>query len=98
MFKSFIEPVHSFIDSTGLTISDIEKVVLVGGTCKIPKLQQMLADLFSNSAEILSTVSPDHVAAIGAAMQGTYTTCNDITIPDSIPCIPNNISIEVSCC
>ena len=97
VFKSFLEPMHSFIRTAGVSVNDIQKVVLVGGTCKIPKLQQLLRELFPSS-ELLSSISPDHVTAMGAAIQGRYISdlvIDKAAIPDRILCTPNNIVVKV---
>ncbi len=48
--------------------SDIDDVVLVGGTTRIPKLQDMLSDLFYGKA-LNHSVNPDEAVAVGAAIQ-----------------------------
>ncbi len=96
VFNSFLEPVRSFANSTDIPITSIQKVVLVGGTCKIPKLQQLLRDTFPNS-EVLFTIPPDQVTAMGAAMQGQYASdvAFDAAPSTSILCTPESIIVKV---
>lgn len=98
IFQSCQEPLHKILNSANLTNSDIDKVVLVGGACKIPRLQKLLQEWFPSS-EILWSVSPEHIVAIGAALQGEchvkyLESINDI--PQSIPCTSQDIWIHVS--
>jgi molecular chaperone DnaK (HSP70) len=51
-----------------LTAGDIDRVILSGGTARIPRLQKAVADIFPN-AQMLSSISPDEVIALGAATQ-----------------------------
>ena len=51
-----------------VTPSQIDEVVLVGGSTRIPKVQQMVRDLFGKEPN--RTVNPDEVVAVGAAVQG----------------------------
>ena len=97
VFKSFMEPVRSFVESAGTVISDVQKVVLVGGTCKVPKLQQLLQETFPEG-EVLWSVPPDHVASLGAAMQGGC--INELTLPGTslqtnMLCTPTGIVVKV---
>lgn len=86
-----MEPIERVLKRANLTVNDINKVILVGGTCKIPKIQQMIKDTFPSS-EICTTVLPEHVVAMGAAIQGTY----HIKPHPPIPCTTENIVITVS--
>ena len=73
-------------------------MILVGGTCKVPILQTLLQEHFPSS-EILSSIPPDHVVAMGAAIQGGYYADynNELTtVPESIPCVSKNVFIRVS--
>ena len=61
-------PVEQAIKDAGLQASKIDEVVLVGGSTRIPKVQQMVKDLFAGK-EPNKSVNPDEVVAIGAAVQ-----------------------------
>eukprot|EP00124_Ichthyophonus_hoferi_P001814 Ihof_evm2s106 gene=Ihof_evmTU2s106 len=62
-------PVHAILAESGLDKSEISKVILSGGTTKIPRLQQLLAEYFGAQTTILNHISPDEVVACGASMQ-----------------------------
>ena len=61
-------PVEQAIKDAGLQASKIDEVVLVGGSTRIPKVQQIVKDLFGGK-EPNKSVNPDEVVAIGAAVQ-----------------------------
>lgn len=81
ILSKFIDPLHEVLDTVKIKPTDIDKVVLCGGTAKIPKLQKSLKDLFVN-AELLNTINPDEVVAVGAATQASLLTQDDF-IEDS---------------
>jgi len=70
VLQRFIDPIDEVLAPTDLKPSDISKVILCGGTSKIPKLQSRISSLFEK-AEILSTINPDEVIAMGAAKQAS---------------------------
>src|SRR5580765_5932158 len=61
-------PVEQAIKDAGLDAKKIDEVVLVGGSTRIPKVQQIVRDLFAGK-EPNKSVNPDEVVAIGAAVQ-----------------------------
>jgi molecular chaperone DnaK len=61
-------PVKQALADAGLQPSDIDEVVLVGGSTRIPKIQQLVKDFFGKDAH--KGVNPDEVVAFGAAIQG----------------------------
>ncbi len=61
-------PCKQALTDAGVTPSQIDEVVLVGGSTRIPKVQQMVRDLFGKEPN--KSVNPDEVVAIGAAVQG----------------------------
>ncbi len=63
-----IGPCKQALQDAGMTPQNIDEVVLVGGSTRIPKVQQMVRDLFSKEPN--KSVNPDEVVAIGAAVQG----------------------------
>ena len=69
LFKKTLEPVKKVLADADLKKSDIEQVVLVGGSTRIPKVQQLLQDFF-NGKELNHGVNPDEAVAYGAAVQG----------------------------
>ena len=61
-------PIKEVLEASSVNSSDIQKLVLCGGTTKIPKLQKTVHELFSNS-ELLNSINTDEVLAVGAANQ-----------------------------
>uniref|UniRef100_A0A9J8CGD1 Heat shock protein 14 n=1 Tax=Cyprinus carpio carpio TaxID=630221 RepID=A0A9J8CGD1_CYPCA len=68
LFNKSIQPIKGLLEQVNLSTSDINKVVLCGGSARIPKLQQMIRDLFPD-VELLNSIPPDEVIPVGAAMQ-----------------------------
>ncbi|XP_060148483.1 heat shock 70 kDa protein 14 isoform X2 [Globicephala melas] len=68
LFNKCIEAIRELLEQSGFTADDINKVVLCGGSSRIPRLQQMIKDLFP-AVELLNSVPPDEVIPIGAAME-----------------------------
>lgn len=62
------QPVASVLKDSGLAKTDIDEVVLVGGSTRIPKVQQLLSDFF-NGKELNRKINPDEAVAYGAAVQ-----------------------------
>jgi molecular chaperone DnaK len=63
-----IGPCKQALQDAGVTPQNIDEVVLVGGSTRIPKVQQIVRDLFGKDPN--RTVNPDEVVAVGAAVQG----------------------------
>merc|ERR1711976_154260 len=69
LFKKTLGPVQIALDDAGDKKSDINEIVLVGGSTRIPKVQQLIKDYF-NGKEPNKGVNPDEAVAFGAAVQG----------------------------
>jgi len=69
LFKKTLTPVQKVIDDSDLKKGEIDEVVLVGGSTRIPKVQQLLKDFF-NGKEPNKGINPDEAVAFGAAVQG----------------------------
>lgn len=69
LFKKTLGPVKKALDDANLQKTDINELVLVGGSTRIPKVQQLLKDLFDGK-EPNKGVNPDEAVAFGAAVQG----------------------------
>src|SRR5437763_4188777 len=67
MLKRLMPPVEQAIKDAGLSAKDIEEVVLVGGSTRIPKVQEMVKEYFGKDPN--KSVNPDEVVALGAAVQ-----------------------------
>jgi molecular chaperone DnaK len=68
LLQRSMAPVKQAIADAGLTPKDIDEIVLVGGSTRVPKIQQMVKDYFGKEPH--KGVNPDEVVAIGAAIQG----------------------------
>lgn len=68
LFRSTIEPVQQVLKDSGLDKRSIHEIVLVGGSTRIPKIQQLLSSFF-NGKELCKSVNPDEAVAYGAAIQ-----------------------------
>eukprot|EP00009_Paramoeba_aestuarina_P004679 CAMPEP_0201521046 /NCGR_PEP_ID=MMETSP0161_2-20130828/13923_1 /ASSEMBLY_ACC=CAM_ASM_000251 /TAXON_ID=180227 /ORGANISM="Neoparamoeba aestuarina, Strain SoJaBio B1-5/56/2" /LENGTH=670 /DNA_ID=CAMNT_0047919601 /DNA_START=40 /DNA_END=2052 /DNA_ORIENTATION=+ len=68
LFKKTLKPVQTTLDDAKLTKGEIHEVVLVGGSTRIPKVQQLLKDFF-NGKEPNRGINPDEAVAYGAAVQ-----------------------------
>jgi len=69
LFKKTMDPVEKVMTDGGMKKSEIHEVVLVGGSTRIPKIQQLIKDYF-NGKEPNKGINPDEAVAYGAAVQG----------------------------
>merc|ERR1719359_83871 len=69
LFKKTLGPVKNVMDDGGLSKSEVDELVMVGGSTRIPKVQQLLKDFF-NGKEPNRGINPDEAVAHGAAVQG----------------------------
>lgn len=85
LFESTLEPVRKALKDAKLTKKDIDKVILVGGSTRIPKVQELIKNEIGK--EPSKGVNPDEVVAMGAAIQGGVLTgdVNDIVLLDVTP-------------
>lgn len=90
LFKKTMGPVKKAMEDAGLKKTDIHEIVLVGGSTRIPKVQQLLKDFFDGK-EPNKGVNPDEAVAYGAAVQGGILSgeggeeTKDILLLDVIP-------------
>ena len=68
LFKKCLPPVENVLKDSGLSKGQIHEVVLVGGSTRIPKIQQMLSDFF-NGKTLNRSINPDEAVAYGATVQ-----------------------------
>jgi heat shock 70kDa protein 1/2/6/8 len=72
LFNQTMEPVEKALRDAKMDKSQINEIVLVGGSTRIPKVQKLLSDFFSGK-ELNKTINPDEAVAYGAAVQaGEY--------------------------
>ena len=85
LLESTLIPVRNALKDAGLKASDIDKVLLVGGSTRIPKVQEIVRKELGK--EPSKGVNPDEVVAMGAAIQGGVLTgdVNDIVLLDVTP-------------
>merc|ERR1712166_942026 len=69
LFKKTITPVQQVLDDASMKKSEIDEIVLVGGSTRIPEVQQLMKDFF-NGKEPNRGINPDEAVAYGAAVQG----------------------------
>ncbi|KAF4006952.1 Hsp70 family protein [Saccharomyces cerevisiae] len=73
LFKSTLEPVEQVLKDAKISKSQIDEVVLVGGSTRIPKVQKLLSDFFDGK-QLEKSINPDEAVAYGAAVQGAILT------------------------
>ena len=85
LVKRSMEPCKKALKDAGLSISDIDEVILVGGSTRIPRIQEEVEKFFGKAAS--KGVNPDEVVAIGAAIQGGVLTgeVKDVLLLDVTP-------------
>jgi molecular chaperone DnaK len=85
LFTRCLKPCEAAIKDAGLSISDIKEVILVGGSTRIPKVQELVEKFFGRKPN--KGVNPDEVVAIGAAIQGGVLTgeVKDVLLLDVTP-------------
>ncbi|MDE3212483.1 MAG: molecular chaperone DnaK [Bacteroidota bacterium] len=85
LFTRCLKPCEAAIKDANLTVSDINEVILVGGSTRIPRVQEMVEKFFGRKPN--KGVNPDEVVAIGAAIQGGVLTgeVKDVLLLDVTP-------------
>ena len=80
-----LEPCRLALKDAGLKAADIDEIILVGGSTRIPKIQQVVEEFFGKKPN--KSVNPDEVVAIGAAIQGGVLTgdVKDVLLLDVTP-------------
>ena len=73
LFRGCIDPVDKVLRDSKISKNQIDEVVLVGGSTRIPKIQQLLSDFF-NGKELCRSINPDEAVAYGAAVQAAILT------------------------
>ncbi|MCC6385614.1 MAG: molecular chaperone DnaK [Bacteroidia bacterium] len=85
LIKRTIEPCRTALEKSGLKASEIDEVILVGGSTRIPAIQQSVEKFFGKTPS--KGVNPDEVVAVGAAIQGAVLTgeVKDVLLLDVTP-------------
>lgn len=90
LFRSTLEPVEKALRYAKFDKSQINEIVLVGGSTRIPKVQKLLKEFF-NGKELNKSINPDEAVAYGAAVQAAILTgdkssiINDVLLIDVTP-------------
>ena len=96
-FKRSLEPIDRAIKDAKFTYMDINDVVLIGGSTRIPKIQTMLNELFPG--KLKSNINPDEAVAFGAAVQGAILSNNGDARTDQLVLLdvaPLSLGIETA--
>lgn len=85
LFARCLKPCEAALKDAGMNVSEIEEVILVGGSTRIPKVQEIVEKFFGKKPN--KGVNPDEVVAIGAAIQGAVLTgeVKDVLLLDVTP-------------
>jgi len=85
LIHATVEPCKKALNDAGMTASDIDEVILVGGSTRIPAIQDLVEKLFGKKPS--KGVNPDEVVAVGAAIQGGVLTgeVKDVLLLDVTP-------------
>ncbi|KZV35313.1 hypothetical protein F511_40733 [Dorcoceras hygrometricum] len=95
LFKKCIEHVDKCLDDAKMDKNSIHDVVLVGGSTRIPKIQQMLQDFFKGK-ELCKSIHPDEAVAYGAAIQAAILSGQgNAAVPDILLCEVTPLSLGV---
>ena len=85
LFDRCLKPCEAALKDAGMSVSQIDEVILVGGSSRIPKVQEIVEKYFGKKAN--RSVNPDEVVAIGAAIQGAVLSgdIKDVLLLDVTP-------------
>jgi molecular chaperone DnaK len=80
-----LEPCRKAVDDAGVSVNDIDEIILVGGSTRIPRIQEVVEKFFNKKPS--KGVNPDEVVAVGAAIQGGVLTgeVKDVLLLDVTP-------------
>jgi L1 cell adhesion molecule like protein len=90
LFRRSMDPVEKVLRDSKLSKGDIDEIVLVGGSTRVPKIQSLLSEYF-NGKELCKNINPDECVAYGAAVQAailsgdTSEKINDLLLLDVTP-------------
>ncbi|MDQ8167349.1 MAG: molecular chaperone DnaK [Gemmatimonadota bacterium] len=85
LIQRTLEPMRQALKDAGMQPSEVDEIILVGGSTRIPKIQQVVKDFFGKEPN--KGVNPDEVVAVGAAIQGAVLTGEqkDVLLLDVTP-------------
>lgn len=91
LFQRVVKPCETAMKDAGIAAKEIDEIVLVGGSTRMPKVQQIVKDLFGKEPH--RGVNPDEVVAVGAAIQGGVL-AGDVTDVLLLDVTPLSLGIE----
>jgi len=97
IFRRTMEPVHTVLKDAKLSKENIDEIVLVGGSTRIPKVQSLLKDFFGK--EVNNTINPDECVAYGATVQAALLSGTGTEETDNLlllDCTPLSLGVETS--
>ena len=98
LFRGTMDPVEKVLKDAKMSKSQVDEVVLVGGSTRIPKVQQLLSDFF-NGKEPSKSINPDEAVAYGAAVQASILSGNKSSKIDDLLLLdvaPLSLGLETS--
>ena len=98
LFRNCLKPVEKVILDSKIDKSSIDEIVLVGGSTRIPKIQNMISDYF-NGKELCKSINPDEAVAYGAAVQAAILGGEKNDVTDSLLLLdvaPLSLGIETA--
>jgi len=98
LFKKTLEPVEKVIRDSKISKNNVNDIVLVGGSSRIPKIQSLLSEYF-NGKELCKNINPDEAVAYGAAVQGAILSgCQDEKIDSLLllDIVPLSLGVETA--
>ena len=98
LFRSCLQPVEKALTDAKLDKSQIDEIVLVGGSTRIPRIQKLLQDFFGGK-ELNKSINPDEAVAYGAAVQAAVLTGNKSDVVQDVLLVdvtPLSLGIETA--
>lgn len=98
LLKATLKPVEQALSDAGLRKNDINEIILVGGSTRIPKIQTLLMEFFDDTKELSKSINPEEAVAYGAAIQAAILHNNDLSKPFNMTLedvTPLSLGIEI---
>merc|ERR1719331_1826793 len=96
-FNKTLDTVKQVLKDANMSPNEIDDIVLIGGSTRVPKIQELLSEFFGGR-QLCRSINPDEAVAYGAAVQGAilsgvrHSACKDIVLVDVTPL---SLGIEV---